>query len=92
MNLRTGRSGVFMKISKQDLRRIVQKYTHVEEIENNMDIFESLKVDSVIFVQILVEVEELIGNELPTELLAEDKWRTIDIIYEELQKSIISRN
>lgn len=81
-----------MKISKQDLRRIVQKYTHVEEIENNMDIFESLKVDSVIFVQILVEVEELIGNELPTELLAEDKWRTIDIIYEELQKSIISRN
>ena len=81
-----------MKISKQDLRRIVQKYTHVEEIENNMDIFESLKVDSVIFVQILVEVEEHIGNELPTELLAEDKWRTIDIIYEELQKSIISRN
>ena len=81
-----------MKISKQDLRRIVQKYKHVEEIENNMDIFESLKVDSVIFVQILVEVEELIGNELPTELLAEDKWRTIDIIYEELQKSIISRN
>ena len=81
-----------MKISKQDLRRIVQKYTHVEEIENNMDIFESLKVDSVIFVQILVEVEELIGNELQTELLAEDKWRTIDIIYEELQKSIISRN
>ena len=81
-----------MKISKQDLRRIVQKYTHVEEIENNIYIFESLKVDSVIFVQILVEVEELIGNELPTELLAEDKWRTIDIIYEELQKSIISRN
>ena len=38
MNLRTSRSGVFMKISKQDLRRIVQKYTHVEEIENNMDI------------------------------------------------------
>ena len=81
-----------MEISKQNLRRIVQKYTHVEEIEDNMDIFESLKVDSVMFIQILVEVEELIGNELPTELLAEDKWRTINIMYEELQKSIISKN
>ena len=77
-----------MEISKHDIRQIVQKYVHVKGIENNTDIFEDLKVDSVIFVQILVEVEELIGSELPAELLVEDKWRTIDMMYETIQKTI----
>lgn len=80
-----------MEISKQDLKRIIQKCTCAENIEYDTDIFEDLKVDSIIFVQILVDIEELIGNELPAELFVESKWKTINIMYEVLQKNVISK-
>lgn len=56
-----------MNITKQKVRDIVEKYTNIEKWDDNSDIFETLEIDSMNFVRILIEIEQELGKEIPSD-------------------------
>lgn len=73
-----------MNITKQ----AIKNYTKGKEIDDKTDIFQELNIDSLEFVKIIVEIELLIGKEIPPELLINDYWRNIDLIYVTIQNPL----
>lgn len=78
-----------MNITKQAIKNIIKNYTKGREIDDKTDIFQELNIDSLEFVKIIVEIELLIGKEIPPELLINDYWRNIDLIYNNIYKLLI---
>lgn len=78
-----------MNITKQAIKNIIKNYTKGKEIDDKTDIFQELNIDSLEFVKIIVEIELLIGKEIPPELLINDYWRNIDLIYNNIYKLLI---
>ena len=77
-----------MNITKQKVRDIVEKYTNIEKCDDNSDIFETLEIDSMNFVRILIEIEQELGKEIPSDYLVQERWKNINEIWRNVQNVI----
>lgn len=77
-----------MNITKQKVRDIVEKYTNIEKWDDNSDIFETLEIDSMNFVRILIEIEQELGKEIPSDYLVQERWKNINEIWRNVQNVI----
>ena len=77
-----------MNMTKQKVRDIVEKYTNIEKWDDNSDIFETLEIDSMNFVRILIEIEQELGKEIPSDYLVQERWKNINEIWRNVQNVI----